>query len=150
MDITSKVSVLYYWFRKHEHTASVSDSLICSCQKAQQVPLMEQAHKSYHLRFSGWDGSGGAGATETNYPRLVGLKIDLCFNNSRKLGIQDQGFGRFGFFWGHAHLMDICLLCASSHGLVCVCPDFLFYKDTSHTRSGSTIMISFKLITLST
>ena len=72
--------------------------LYLTVSSAAVVPLMEQAHKSYHLRFSGWDGSGGAGATVTNYPRLVGFKIDLCFNNSRKLGIQDQGVGRFGFF----------------------------------------------------
>ena len=62
------------------------------------MSLMEQAHKSYHLMFSGCDCSGGAGATVANYPRLVDFKIDLCFNNSRKLGIQDQGVSRFGFF----------------------------------------------------
>ena len=81
---------------------------------------MEQVHKNYHLMFSGCDCSGDAGATITKYPRLVDFKIHLFFNNSRQLEIQDQVVSRFGLFWGHAHLTDICLLPVPSRGLPCV------------------------------
>lgn len=71
--------------------------------------------------FSGCDCSGDAGAAITKYPRLVDFKINLFFNNSRQLEIQDQVVSRFGLFWGNAHLTDICLLPVPSHGLPCVC-----------------------------
>ena len=62
------------------------------------MSLMEQVRKNDRLRFSGCNYSGGAGATITKYPRLEDSKIDLWFDNSRKLESQDQGVRRFGFF----------------------------------------------------
>lgn len=46
----------------------------------------------------------------------------FIFSHFRRPEVQDQGFGRFGFFWGLSWLAGHCLLAVSSQGLSLVAP----------------------------